>query len=72
MSKNKNKKRYILASADTIKRILKTLHIFCYVVFIFYLKSIGIFWNTKFLVLMIIFIVFGVLSFAEGLLEENG
>lgn len=54
------------------KRILKILHILCYVVFISYLKSIGVFWNTKFLVLMIIFIAFGVLSFAEGLIEENG
>ena len=54
------------------KRILKTLHFFCFTAFIFFLKSIGIFWNTNFLVLMIIFIVFGVLSFAEGLLEENG
>lgn len=54
------------------KRILKILQNVCLVVFVFYLKSIGIFWNTKFLVLMIIFIVFGVLSFTEGLLEENG
>lgn len=54
------------------KRILKILHFFCFTVFVFYLKSIGIFLNTKFLVLMIIFVLFGVLSFAEGLFEENG
>ena len=54
------------------KRILKILQVVCCAVFISYLKSIGVFGNTKFLVLTIIFIVFGVLSFAEGLLEKNG
>ena len=52
--------------------MLRILHIVCYVVFVFYLKSIDIFWNTNFWVLMIIFTFFGVLSFAEGSLKENG